>query len=301
MRVAMWAAAIGCACTCVGSVGLAAQTGSTTMPITVQGVDAGSVVHVSMTAGQPVTPVTGKADGSGALNDVLDLGNLAKPHIEVKVYVGDRCPDKETRVELVSAGVDPSTIPDGCRKRLAGAFWLDQAQHVTLDAAKPGIAVGGGGISGKTKILIGAGTAAVIGVAVAAKGGGTTSTSGTSTTPITVDGVYNSNWLTATSSCIAAPVNGIPFTFAGSTLTISLWSGAFPVTITGSSTSASFTASFTATGHPPTFWAPCAGNPTGTVQGSLNATTGVGQGSIQLNFGGQAVTVAFQITGKSTS
>ena len=111
--------------------------------------------------------------------------------------------------------------------------------------------------------------------------------------------------MSADGPCIAAPVNGIPFTFKknsdGSfTLTISLWSGPFAITLTISGSSAHFVADFAATDHPPTAWAPCAPGtpPSGHIDGTINPTTGQGSGTIRLRFGDQTVNVNFTITGK---
>jgi hypothetical protein len=250
------AAAIGLAAV-VGSVIPAAQ-GGRSLTVKLDGLPPGSAVNVLMNIGKvPNASATGMASDAGDALLALNLGNLGKNDTTaVDVYIG-QCPDQSTRVYLVAQGQQP---PPECNRRLIGGFLLNQTGTLTVHADS--IATSGLGSSNVVKYSL-AGAGAALATAVGISQGGdkndtdtTTQTSTTTTTTTAAtdfskfNGTYTGTGTATTNSCgftSPAEIRGI--------LTVDQnghgeWkkqhpnAGAefnFQITMSGNSSSASFT------------------------------------------------------------
>ncbi len=146
------------------------------------------------------------------------------------------------------------------------------------------------------------GTATVTVTCITSLGSEQGSDAVTVTAAPSIDGSYNTNFISSTSSCVV-PATNIPFIVVGDVGYFSGnpgFSGPIPLTKTFTTNTATVTGIFTPSVNPPVFGGGCTGIPSVSFSLTFNMQSGIGSGDLVVTYPGKsAISVGVSVSGKN--
>jgi hypothetical protein len=227
------------------------------LSVTIRNLPAGAKLIVALNSGKtPDQTVPAVASDAGDAALALDLGNLGKnDETQVDVYVSVKCPDGSVKIVIVAHGEKP---PTDCDYDLAGIFWLNRANGLTINY--PGsITPDYGLFSTRNLVIGGAAAGALLTTLVIVSGDdgsnttnpGTGGSAGSGSGPTAFSGTYTGTATATTNTCGFSPTAAIRGVLTVNGQAVGTWSK----THTSAGVTFNFNVTLTVNGSQATFQA----------------------------------------------